>query len=155
MTKDANFRYFETDFISYYAPDLSETEMLKASEYDKQLFTTFKFIVLPLSLIVLSNVVTVEAAEQIVNNQPLKRTWSQFAKDWTGVSVLLKKDISKTAKALQATRTVTGATSTVCLLIAPFVGEIESRAFSIFENTYAYSTITYGITWIAGKFFKK
>ena len=155
MTDDTNFRYFETDFISYYAMELSETEILKASEYDKQLITSLKFIVLPLSLIVLSNVIPVEATDQIINNQPVKRTWSQFAKDWTGVSVLLKKDISKTAKALQATRTVTGATSTVCLLVAPFVGEIESRAFSLVENTYAYSTITYGVAWIAGKFFKK
>jgi len=155
MDKKSNFRYFETEFISYYAPELSEIEILKANEYDQQLITAFKFIVLPLSVIILSNVLTVEAAEQIVNNTSSKRTWSQFAKDWTGVSVLLKKDVSKTAKALQATRTVTGATSTICLFISPFVGEIESRAFSIVENTYAYSTITYGVTWIAGKFFKK
>ena len=155
MTTETSFRYFETDFISYYATELSETEMLKASEYDKQLITGFKFIVLPLSLIVLSNVIPVEATEQIINNQPVKRTWSQFAKDWTGISVLLKKDIGKTAKILQATRTVTGATSSVCVLIAPFVGEFESRAFSLVENTYAYSTITYGVAWIAGKFFKK
>ena len=155
MDKKSNFRYFETEFISYYAPEFSETERLKANEYDQQLITAFKFIVLPLSVIILSNVLTVEAAEQIVNNTSSKRTWSQFAKDWTGVSVLLKKDVSKTAKALQATRTVTGATSTICLFISPFVGEIESRAFSIVENTYAYSTITYGVAWIAGKFFKK
>jgi len=155
MTDQTHLRYFETDLISYYVTELSETEILKANEYDKQLITSFKFIVLPLSLMVLSNVITVEAVEQIANNQPLKRTWSQFAKDWTGVSVLLKKDISKTAKVLQATRTITGATSTISLLISPFVGEIESRAFSIVENTYAYSTITYGVAWIAGKFFKK
>jgi RNA polymerase subunit RPABC4/transcription elongation factor Spt4 len=107
MDKKSNFRYFETEFISYYAPELSEIEILKANEYDQQLITAFKFIVLPLSVIILSNVLTVEAAEQIVNNTSSKRTWSQFAKDWTGVSVLLKKDVSKTAKALQATRTVT------------------------------------------------
>ena len=155
MIEYNNLRYFETEFISYYAPELSETEILKTSEYDQQLITFFKFIVLPLSVIVLSNVLTVEAAEQIVNNKSIKRTWSEFAKDWTGISVLLKNDISTTAKALQATRTVTGATSTICLFIAPFVGEMERRAFSMVENTYAYSTITYSLAWVVGKFIKK
>ena len=159
MSNRNDLGYFETDLISYYAPELSDTEILHANEFDQFLINNFKSAILPLSLIVLSNVLTVQANDRLhytkSRNLPPERTWVGFAKDWTGISVLLKKDISKTSKILQLTRTLTGATSTICCFASGFIEVGNNQPYTIVSRTYAASTITYGIAWVTGRFFKK
>ena len=154
--KNLNFKnelYIESDLFGYYKNDFSHAEKIQAEKYDSQLVNVSTNILLPLSLFVLGNVVVANAAEQFVN-QTTTRTWTQFAKEFTGVDVLLDAKASVCKKALQATRTITGATSSTCLAIAPFVS-LESPLFRKIELTYAYSTITYAGAWLAGKFVTK